>query len=744
MTPSSRSDDTLDNAWPLISFLIPVRDDEARLRRCLSTIRRNGYPEDRYEIIVVDNGSTDRSAAVAAAMGATVVSAPGLRVTELRNKAASIARGDVLACVDADHELPEHWAEHAVETLGQSGVGAVGSACQAPPDGTWVQRMYDAFRTRPSGCHDTGWLPGGNMAVWRTAFDQCGGFDRSLHTCEDVEFCQRLRRHGLRVMSDARLCSVHLGDPSTLRGLFLSELWRGRDNWRATLRGPVAWRGLPSVIIPTANLGLIMTGVLAPAADLGLLKLGTTTVPLGGWAVTRVALSMMLVFTMLRVGRMMVNLRSAAPREFGQALTVASVYDIARALAPVSRATHRIRRASERSFTRPIRVLELRSVLGTGGGPEKTILLGAAAAAGDADSLRVTVCYVRDRRDRVFGIDTRAEKLGVDYVEIRERHSFDPTIWPDLRRLVRDRKIDIVHAHDYKTNVLALMLGRAEGAIPLTTAHGWTGHSWRERNLYYPLDKRVIAQFPRVIAVSEEIRQELLHHGALPHRVTTILNGIDHRAHRRNPSRVESSRHLLRVEANQLVIGGVGRLEPQKRFDVLLEAFAAARRSRPDLRLLIVGEGGERQSLEELAGRLSLGDACRFLGHREDVADVHHALDLFVQSSDYEGTPNAVLEAMALETPIIATDVGGTRELIEDGVHGVAIRPNDPEVLAEAIDWVLSNPKATKRRTLAARARVEGGLSFEARTSAVIRIYEDLVRRETTAEDAVVAVRLQA
>ncbi len=105
---------------------------------------------------------------------------------------------------------------------------------------------------------------------------------------------------------------------------------------------------------------------------------------------------------------------------------------------------------------------------------------------------------------------------------------------------------------------------------------------------------------------------------------------------------------------------------------------------------------------------------------------------MFVQSSDYEGTPNAVLEAMALETPIIATDVGGTSELIDDGVHGVVIRPSDPEVLAEAIDWVFRNPKATQRRTLAARSRVEGELSFDARMTAVIRVYEDLIRRAAT------------
>lgn len=320
---------------PFVSFLIPVRDDEARLRRCLASIRRNGYPEDRYEIVVVDNGSTDRSVEVAKVMGARVILAPGLRVTALRNRAAAAARGEVLAFVDADHEIPEGWAEHMIRTLQLPGVGATGSTYRAPPDGTWVQRMYDAFRPRLAGCCDAEWLPGGNLALWRRAFESCGGFDVTLETCEDVDFCRRLRRDGMRVVSNERLRSVHLGDPATLHGLFVGELWRGRHNLRASLRSPVTARGLLSLVVPLLDLGLILAGAL-----------GLLGAPLGGWLVTVGAFSMILAISALRVGRMMVNLGTATPQDFGQALTVAAVYDLARALAPISRATHAIRRAS--------------------------------------------------------------------------------------------------------------------------------------------------------------------------------------------------------------------------------------------------------------------------------------------------------------------------------------------------------------------------------------------------------------
>src|ERR1700741_542229 len=93
----------------------------------------------------------------------------------------------------------------------------------------------------------------------------------------------------------------------------------------------------------------------------------------------------------------------------------------------------------------PVRVLELRSVRGTGGGPEKTILFGAAQA--DPRRFAITVCYLRDPRDSAFAVAGWATELPIDYVELEERRSFDPRLWPALRQLVRDRRIDIVHAH---------------------------------------------------------------------------------------------------------------------------------------------------------------------------------------------------------------------------------------------------------------------------------------------------------
>jgi glycosyltransferase involved in cell wall biosynthesis len=378
-------------------------------------------------------------------------------------------------------------------------------------------------------------------------------------------------------------------------------------------------------------------------------------------------------------------------------------------------------------MTRPIRVLELRSVWGTGGGPEKTIILGAART--DPRRIAVTVCYLRDERDPVFGVASRLEGVAIDYVEVRERHSFDPRIWRQLRALVRERRIDIVHAHDYKTDLLALALARAERVVALTTVHGWTGHTRREQ-VYYWADKRLIARYPRVVAVSSQIRDELVRTGTPADRVTVILNGIDPAAFTRDRAAEPAARARLGLPAGATIVGAVGRLEPQKRFDLLIEAFARLRSFHPRLFLAIAGDGGLKADLEAGARAAGLGPAeFRLLGHQTDVALVHHAFDLFVQSSKYEGTPNAVLEAMAMESPLVATDVGGTAELAHDGVHALIVPPDDADALVVAMKRVLDDPAGARQRAAAARARVEGPLSFAARMAQLDAIYEELFAR---------------
>ena len=329
---------------PRISFIVPVKNDASRLETCLRSILRNAGTAEHHEIIVVDNGSTDGSADVARRLGAQVLGiSDRVRVSELRNRAARVATGDVLAFIDADNEIVSGWTRAAIESLRLERVGAVGALYLAPLDGTWVQRAYGYLRGRASGQHDTHWLGSGNLAVWRKAFDAVGGFDTTLEACEDVDFCQRLRATGLRLVSDARLKSIHHGDPETLADLFVAERWRGRDNLRVSLRGPLRLSALPSAIIPIVDVAMLAAAAVGIVAALAVVW--------NGLMVTLVALAVIVGGASLRVIRTVMRDRGVRGLAILQVMMVACVYDMGRALALVTPAAHRGVRADAPPIT---------------------------------------------------------------------------------------------------------------------------------------------------------------------------------------------------------------------------------------------------------------------------------------------------------------------------------------------------------------------------------------------------------
>ncbi len=317
---------------PLVSFVIPVRNDALRLGRCLASIARNNYPRELIEIVVVDNESTDGSASAARAVGAVVLRSAGDSVAVHRNRGAKAALGSVIAFADSDHEIDRNWISTAVDVLSDPSVAATGSAYLTQPSPNWVQQQYDGMRSRQVRREEVAWLGSGNFAVKRAAFEQVGGFNAALTACEDVDLCNRLRLAGLRIVADPDLRSVHFGDPKTLKALFFGELWRGRDNLRVTFSGPRTFRHLRSAIVPIADL-------ICLAAGLAALLTGHPLIALLLWGLAIVPAAIKAAFIVRR--QLRPGVVAAA-----QAFAVAVVFDLARALALLARGSHRARRTA--------------------------------------------------------------------------------------------------------------------------------------------------------------------------------------------------------------------------------------------------------------------------------------------------------------------------------------------------------------------------------------------------------------
>ena len=155
-------------------------------------------------------------------------------------------------------------------------------------------------------------------------------------------------------------------------------------------------------------------------------------------------------------------------------------------------------------------------------------------------------------------------------------------------------------------------------------------------------------------------------------------------------------------------------LRAQKAHHVLVRATALLARSRPEIQVLVAGEGEERVGIERLIGELSMERNVRLLGYRTDVQDLLQAFDVAVCSSDFEGSPLAVMEYMDAGLPIVATAVGGVPDLIDDGVHGLLVPPRDPVALAGAVSALLDDRE--RGRTMGARARERRRTEFDLET----------------------------
>jgi glycosyltransferase involved in cell wall biosynthesis len=275
----------------------------------------------------------------------------------------------------------------------------------------------------------------------------------------------------------------------------------------------------------------------------------------------------------------------------------------------------------------------------------------------------------------------------------------------ELARRARRESIGLIHAHDFKTDILALLAGRLARIPVVTTVHGFISIDWKS-GLYGAVDRNLLRAMDRVVAVSEAMRGGFERMGLTSAKVRLIRNCIDLSAY---PFGYRSNvlRGFGEVGSGDVVVGHVGRLSAEKGQRNLLAVFPRILERVPTAMLVFAGDGPDLEPLRLAAAAPEHRGRVRFLGYRSDVRDVFADLDLFVLSSDTEGLPNVVLEAMALGVPVVATAVGGTPELVRDGVTGILISPADPAALAEAVIRAVQHPQAASERAVRARAMVE-------------------------------------
>ena len=365
---------------------------------------------------------------------------------------------------------------------------------------------------------------------------------------------------------------------------------------------------------------------------------------------------------------------------------------------------------------RKLRVVTLVDRPTVTGGAER--LAVQVAARLDRDRFESILCASR-RTDEPL-LDRELAEAGVEVLALGRRSKLDLWAWhPLVRRL---DEVDVVHAHMFGSNVWGTVLGRLK-RVPVVVAHEHTW-SFEGKPLRRLIDRELVGRFADAfIAVAEEDRRKMIEvEGVDPDTIRLIPNGIPDP----EPGDGGAVRRELGIAKDAPVIGVVCELREQKALEVLFAAAVQLRQEMPELRVLVAGDGPERERLEQEARRLDLDGTVQLLGIRRDVPALIDALDVAVLSSDYEGSPLSVMEYMAAGKPVVSTRVGGVPELVEDGVHGLLVERRDPDALATAIGRLLRDPAEARRLGEQGRERQQRELSLDAMVRKIEDLYQEL------------------
>lgn len=371
-------------------------------------------------------------------------------------------------------------------------------------------------------------------------------------------------------------------------------------------------------------------------------------------------------------------------------------------------------------------VLHARIVTGTGGGPDKTILNSPRHLEGTR--YRALAAYLHPPNDLGFAeIVQRANELDCPLFDFAESLPVDPLVVRRLGKLCRSEGVQIWHGHDHKSNLYGLLLRRKLGFKLVTTVHGWVQHT-KKTPLHFAIDKRCIQRYDQVVCVSQDLydicRDELL----IPEeRLTRIDNAIDTDRFRRTGPQVKARmRDDLGTPHERLVIGAAGRLSKEKGFDLLMKAVDTLVREGLDLELWIAGEGDERKELETLRQSLDHPERVCLLGFQSDTLALFEAFDIFCLSSLREGLPNVVLEAMAMQVPLVATKSGGMETFARDDEDALLIEPGSVDELVEGLRRLASYPQLRDRLSRAGREKVVRDVGFPQRMQRMVEVYDRL------------------
>lgn len=358
-----------------------------------------------------------------------------------------------------------------------------------------------------------------------------------------------------------------------------------------------------------------------------------------------------------------------------------------------------------------MRILHLISSNGLYGA--ERVLLNLAVGMNFNDA-KVWIVGIRNSHNPHLELINEAKKRNIPTGIIESKSKFDSGAVNELAALIKENKIDLIHTHNYKADFIGMAAARKVKVPIVATLHGYIGKGVKLR-FYEFVDKLTLRSFDKIVAVDYK-QGEILKRRY--RQVTVINNGVQLPLNTPVKSSVEN-----------MAVGTVGRLSEEKGFPYLLQAFAKVKSEFPQIKLVVVGDGPLKVSLKNLTSSLRLDGFVEFAGFQPDVTRYYQDFNLYVSSSLLEHFPMSILEAMSYGKAIVATNVGGTTDLIKDGETGILIRPASVDDLYVALKKVISNAALRKKLGENAQVFVRENYSIEKMVKSYRQIYEEVLEK---------------
>jgi glycosyltransferase involved in cell wall biosynthesis len=303
----------------------------------------------------------------------------------------------------------------------------------------------------------------------------------------------------------------------------------------------------------------------------------------------------------------------------------------------------------------------------------------------------------------------------------------------ELLTLAESIRPDLLCCHGYKANFFGLLLARRLKIPIVSISHGWTGESMRVR-AFELMDRFLLRRMDRVVCVSEKQAQRVRKAGVPKAKTQVIHCAVRSERFAQVDSAYRARLEQMFPEQPRLIVGAAGRLSPEKGFRHLIDAAHQVVCQHPDAAFVLFGDGPLRQVLQRQIDALGLSQRFRLAGFCADLDHYYPHLEMLVLPSYTEGLPNVVLEAFAAGIPVVATAVGGTPEVVQDGINGYLVAPADPDSLATRITDLLRDRATRHRMGTAGMQLVRETFSFALQASEYSQVIDALVRSRITHE----------